>query len=72
MTDAISKANSVAVITALWECAKEKDVEVSGMSWSGFNLLGDRASIDEVRRLMHEEERFKVYRARVAHARKSP
>lgn len=59
-------SESTEVISALYQCAKEKNVEVSGMSWSGFNLLGDRKSIDEVRRLMYEEERFKAFRDRVA------
>ena len=26
-----------------------------GMSWSGFNVSGDKKSIDEVRRLQHRE-----------------
>ncbi len=29
----------------------------SGLSWSGFNLRGDRKSIDEAKRLLHRDER---------------
>lgn len=32
--------------------------EWSGLSWGGFNLRGDRKSIDEVRRLMNCAERL--------------
>ena len=31
----------------------------SGLSWSGFNVAGDRKSIDEVERLIHSEAYLK-------------
>jgi hypothetical protein len=46
---------------AMWEAAKLLDQELSGLSWNGFNLAGDRKSIDEVRRLMHLEERLRWF-----------
>lgn len=42
---------------AVWDAAKALDTDLSGMSWSGFNIAGDKASIDEVRRLMNAEQR---------------
>lgn len=29
------------------------DIEYSGLSWGGFNIFGDRKSIEEVKRLQH-------------------
>ncbi len=46
---------------AIWEAAKILDSEISGLSWSGFNIAGDRKSIDEVRRLMNQEDRLKWF-----------
>ena len=42
---------------AVWDAAKALDTDLSGMSWNGFNVAGDRKSIDEVRRLMNAEDR---------------
>lgn len=42
---------------AIWDAAKVLDTDLSGMSWSGFNIAGDSKSIDEVRRLMNAEDR---------------
>ena len=47
-----------AVISALFAIAKEQNVPVSAVSWGGFNLMGDRASINEVHRLMTCEARL--------------
>jgi hypothetical protein len=33
-----------------------------GMSWSGFNVRGDRKSIDEVRRVVHISAQLDAYR----------
>ncbi len=46
---------------AIWEAAKILDSEISGLSWSGFNIAGDRKSLDEVRRLMNQEDRLKWF-----------
>ncbi len=42
---------------AVWDAAKALDTDLSGMSWNGFNIAGDKASIDEVRRLMNLADR---------------
>jgi len=42
---------------AVWDAAKALDTDLSGMSWNGFAIAGDAASIDEVRRLMYAEDR---------------
>ena len=34
---------------------------IGGLSWGGFNLSGDVASIREVRRLLAQEERLKWF-----------
>lgn len=52
-------------ISAIYAAAKQLDASLTAMSWSGFNIVGDRKSIDEVSRLMFEEVRFKAYRKRV-------
>jgi hypothetical protein len=45
-------------VKAIWEAAKALDADLSCLSWNGFNIAGDRKSIDEVQRLMHLEERL--------------
>jgi hypothetical protein len=47
-------------ITAIYEVAKLMDADLSMTSWSGFNIAGDRKSIDEVRRLMHAAARVEA------------
>lgn len=37
--------------------------EISGMSWNGFNLLGDEKSIKELRRLENRSSQLEVYTA---------
>lgn len=51
----------VTSIAAIWEAAKKLNAEISGVSWGGFNVAGDRKSIDEVRRLMHLEDRLRWF-----------
>lgn len=46
------------VIDALSEFAKANKMEISAMSWNGFNLAGDRASICELSRLLECEARM--------------
>ncbi len=46
---------------AIWEAAKQLDTDLSGLSWNGFNIAGDRKSIEEVQRLMHLEERLQWF-----------
>jgi hypothetical protein len=53
------------VITTLWQTAKALNAEVTGISWSGFNLVGDAASISEVKRLMWIEACYVAYKRRV-------
>jgi hypothetical protein len=45
---------------AVWSAAREKDVPIAGLSWSGFNLIGDAKSVGEVYRLLSVEARAKV------------
>jgi hypothetical protein len=35
--------------------------EVCGMSWNGFNVVGDKESIDEVKRLQHRSSQLETY-----------
>jgi len=44
--------------SAVFQAAKELNAEISGMSWNGFNLFGDRRSIRELERLMNCEARM--------------
>jgi hypothetical protein len=46
---------------AVWEAAKMLHTEFIGISWNGFHVAGDKKSIDEVRRLMHLEERLRWF-----------
>jgi hypothetical protein len=50
----------------IWEEIKKilyipKEGVLSGISWNGFNLLGNEQSIAEVRRLMHNSENLQMY-----------
>lgn len=45
------------------------NIEYSGMSWDGFNLFGDRRSIDEARRLRHEAEKVSALQTQLIEAR---
>lgn len=47
-------------VSKIWDIAKKLDMEYSAMSWGGFDLLGDRKSINEVSRLQHCEDRMKA------------
>ena len=40
--------------------------DMSGLSWAGFNIFGERKSIDEVQRLMRVEGRVVALEARIA------
>lgn len=58
-------------VSLVFDAAKELGAELSAVSWNGFNLFGDRKSIDELKRLMHTEarvdalvSRLKEYEAR--------
>jgi hypothetical protein len=52
-------------IYSLYRIAHEQNFGVSALSWNGFNLMGDRRSIDEVRRLMFCEARMKALEERL-------
>lgn len=41
----------------------EKMKEISGRSWAGFNIIGDRKSIDEVTRLDHRSAQLELFSA---------
>lgn len=47
-------------IIAIYEAAKKLDSDVVCMSWNGFNLAGDRKSLDEVVRLQYEVLRLQT------------
>jgi hypothetical protein len=46
------------VIRGLYDIAHERNLEVSSISWNGFNVMGDKKSIEEVQRLMFCERRM--------------
>jgi hypothetical protein len=41
-------------------------LEYSAMSWGGFNLFGDRKSIDEAKRLLHAAGTVEALKDRIA------
>ncbi len=45
---------------AVWDAAKALDTDLSGLSWNGFNIAGDKKSVDEVKRLMNLEDRARA------------
>ena len=51
--------------SAIYAAVCLHNVECSGMSWGGFNLLGDRVSIDEVVRLISCEARLIALEGRI-------
>lgn len=67
MSDAPKRIASARMdtIAEIWAIAKERQSKISGMSWGGFNLIGDRKSIDEVRRLLTCESRMKALEERL-------
>lgn len=54
-----------AVIRALYDIAHQQNVEVSALSWDGFNIMGDHLSIREVTRLMACEDRLVALENRI-------
>ena len=52
-------------VMAVYDAAKKAGVELSAISWNGFNLFGDKKSIDEVERLMNMEARAIVLQTRL-------
>ena len=58
-------------VTAVYDAAKEAGIELSAISWNGFNLFGDKKSIDEVKRLMTMEARAIALQARLDEMRKN-
>lgn len=53
--------DSVKTAILVYEAAKKLDAEISAMSWNGFNLFGDKKSINELERLMYCEVRLKWF-----------
>lgn len=51
--------------TAVFEAAKRLDSDISGMSWGGFNLFGDRRSIRELERLLTLDSHVAALRGRL-------
>jgi hypothetical protein len=41
-------------------------IPYAGLSWGGFNLFGDRRSIDEAKRMQHEVGTIPALRAEIA------
>ncbi|MCW3062419.1 MAG: hypothetical protein JWQ02_4240 [Capsulimonas sp.] len=56
-------------IRAIYEAAKTLDADLAAVSWNGFNLAGDAASIKELRRLMHSEQWVDGARKEIAQLR---
>jgi len=52
---------TVKTIETIWNAAKQLDADLCCISWNGFNVAGDRKSIDEVRRLMYLQERLRWF-----------
>lgn len=50
---------------------KASGLEYSALSWGGFNIFGDGASIQEVTRLIHVEGRAKALEEMLKHERSS-
>lgn len=44
-------------VNAVYDAARALGAELTAMSWNGFNLFGDKKSIDELQRLMTMEAR---------------
>jgi hypothetical protein len=44
----------------------------AGISWNGFNLFGDQKSIDEIRRLIHVEDRAKYLQRELLDLHRQP
>ncbi len=55
-----ARENPPSVASALYEAAHKLGVEVSAMSWGGFNLVGDAASVRELQRLIACEARMRA------------
>lgn len=49
----------------LWDAATATGLEFAALSWGGFNIIGDRQSIDEVRRLFNADALVDALRARL-------
>lgn len=45
-------------VSRVYDTVKALNVEMSAVSWAGFNLFGDAASIKELQRLMGEADRL--------------
>jgi len=51
-----------AMMSVAYEAGRRaKQLDISSLSWNGFNVAGDRKSIDEVRRLMGVEDRLRWF-----------
>ena len=48
-----------------WDALCMTDKGFAGISWGGFNLFGDRKSIAELSRLMHQESFIKPLQDRI-------
>lgn len=51
--------------SAVFEASRAIDAEITGLSWGGFNLFGDRKSIRELERLMGEASAAEALRRRL-------
>jgi len=49
------------VITAIYDALNKAALTYSAMSWSGFNLVGDKKSIDKLTSLVHHENSIETF-----------
>jgi hypothetical protein len=66
----LAMTEKATAMDAIWDAAKRLDTDISGLSWNGFNVAGDRKSIDEVCRLMHCESRLQWFEKHQQECRK--
>jgi hypothetical protein len=50
-------------LSAIFAAAKQLDAGICTISWDGFNLAGDKKSIDEAKRLIYRAGRLKELEA---------
>ena len=56
-------------IRAIYEAARLLDADLAVVSWNGFNLAGDAASTNELKRLIHQGQWAEVARKEIAELR---
>lgn len=56
-------------IRAIYEAARQLDADLAVVSWNGFNLAGDAASTNELKRLIHQGQWMEGTRKEIAELR---